>query len=198
MDPIYNEKYTKYQTTRGTFRGWIRSLYMKKAARLVVGPTLDFGCGVGDLLGRLPDGSCGLEYNPHTVEHARLRGLDVTLYDGYSDEWQLSALSLDKKFNTFVISHVLEHFENPFDIFNKLIKAAEKRGVKRLVIIVPGLAGFKIDSSHRKFIEPADFRKFFNSLPDWEIESMRYYPFNFKKASELFPHNELQLVSNKS
>jgi len=195
MDPIYNEKYTEYQSKRGMFRSLIRSIYMSKAASLADGPTIDFGCGIGDLLTRLPDGSCGLEYNPHTVDVARRRGLNVALYDGKLDDWQMSALPENIKFQTMVISHVLEHFENPFEIFTKLINSAEKCSVRRLVIIVPGLAGYKIDDSHRQFIQANDFKRFFECLPTWQIKSMQFYPINVKKISELFTHNELQLVA---
>ncbi|HEY0708378.1 MAG TPA: methionine biosynthesis protein MetW, partial [Polyangia bacterium] len=83
----YDQRYTAYQSDRSFARKWVRGFYLRSAAALLKGPTIDFGCGVGELLTRLPKGSVGLEINPATVEHCRGRGLDVVLYDADGDDW---------------------------------------------------------------------------------------------------------------
>jgi len=197
MNPIYDKNYTDYQLSRGTFRAWVRDIYMRQAARLTQGITLDFGCGIGDLLSKLPLGSVGLEYNPTTVQYAKTRGLDVYLYDGFKDDWQLSSLPSHKKFQTLVISHVLEHFDRPFEILKDLLESVKTRGITRLIIIVPGIAGFKIDKTHRFFVDPTSLENFFSKQTEWQIESMRYFPLNSDLISKIFAHNELQVVVNR-
>lgn len=111
MDSEFDQRYTDYQSQRSALRKWVRRAYLRSAAGQLKGRVLDFGCGVGELLERLPEGSLGLEYNPATVEHCRRKGLDVAVYDGFADDWNLSVLPPGRRFESMVISHVLEHLD---------------------------------------------------------------------------------------
>lgn len=191
----FDASYTEYQTHRSWLRKWVRKLYLRSAATQLKGPTLDFGCGVGELLERLPSESRGVEYNPATVEFCRRRGLPVDAYDGFSDGWQLSAVAPDVRFESMVISHVLEHLEQPAEVLHRLLLAAGARGIRCVLVIVPGRAGYRIDSTHRTFVDAELL-----ALPEivaetgFHLERSQYFPGDFRQIGNWFPHHELQVL----
>ena len=73
----YDKRYADYQANRSALRKLVRRAYLRSAEDLLQGATLDFGCGICELLERLPDGSVGLEYNKQTVKYCNERGLRV-------------------------------------------------------------------------------------------------------------------------
>ena len=85
MDNEFDQRYTDYQSERSALRKQVRRIYLRSAASQLHGPVLDFGCGVGELLEKLPAGSLGLEYNLATVAHCRGKGLEVEAYDGFAE-----------------------------------------------------------------------------------------------------------------
>ena len=191
----FDARYTEYQSNRSLLRKLVRRIYLRSASAQLQGPTLDFGCGIGELLRRLPRGSRGLEYNRATVDFCRKAGLAVDAYDGFADDWTLTALPGGARFQSMVISHVLEHLEHPAEVLRKLMLAARSRGVERILVIVPGKAGFRIDHTHRTFVDMALI-----SSPSvaadtgFVLNRMRYFPGNFRKLGDWFPHHELQVL----
>ncbi|RDY68832.1 class I SAM-dependent methyltransferase [Lysobacter soli] len=190
----FDEGYTAYQTERSAIRRFVRRWYLRSAAAQLRGPTLDFGCGVGELLSRLPAGSKGVEYNRASVEHCRARGLDVAWYDGSADGWSLGTLPAEWRFDSMVISHVLEHLDEPMDVLHRLLAAAAERGVNRVLVIVPGQAGFRIDATHRTFVQWEMLRDALAGVGGWSIARRRYFPGDVRVVGEVFPHHELQVL----
>ncbi|WP_355581796.1 methionine biosynthesis protein MetW [Xanthomonas cannabis] len=191
----FDERYTSYQTDRAPLRKLVRKFYLRSAKSLLRGPTLDFGCGVGELLGRLPEGSRGLEYNAATVAYCRSLGLAVDHYDGFADDWQLSVIPDSIRFESMVVSHVLEHLEAPAAIFSKLARAARRLGVQRLLVIVPGKAGFRSDPTHLTFID-AEFLSRSELLTEtgFRLERSRYFPLDQRWLGDWFTHHEMQAL----
>lgn len=192
MQANYGQAYTLAQAQRSWPRKLVRRAYLNHARNLVEGPTLDFGCGVGELLERLPEGSAGVEYNPATVEYCRSRGLRVDWYDGYADDWSLS--SCDGRYRSLVISHVLEHFDEPMPIFGKLLRAAFTRGIERVLVIVPGRAGFRHDATHRTFVDLGMLAGELAKHADWRKAQSHYFPFPIESAGDWFTYNELHFL----
>ena len=64
----YGSEYTEYQSNRSRIRKLARTPWLRAAEAYVEGPAVDLGCGVGELLARLPAGSMGLEINRSTIE----------------------------------------------------------------------------------------------------------------------------------
>jgi hypothetical protein len=191
----FDKGYTDYQLDRSALRKIVRRAYLRNAASLLEGPTLDFGCGVGELLARLPPGSKGLEYNKATVEYCRRTGLDVDWYDGESDRWTLSVLPPERQFRSMVISHVLEHFDEPTGILRKLLVASAKLGVRRVLVVVPGRAGFRIDETHRTFVDVDVLsRPEIVSGTGFQRRLTRYFPVNLRALGNWIPHHELQAL----
>jgi SAM-dependent methyltransferase len=193
----FDENYTAYQSERSGIRRFVRRWYLHSAASQLHGPTLDFGCGTGELLARLPKGSKGVEYNQASVEYCRAKGLDVSWYDGSADDWSLSTLSADSRFDSMVISHVLEHLDGPMNVLRRLLDAAGIRGVKRALVIVPGQAGFRIDSTHKTFVQWEMLRDAILSIEGWSVARKRYYPGDIRAIGQVFPHHELQVLIEK-
>lgn len=191
----FDRDYTEYQAKRSALRKWVRRAYLLSARKQLRGATLDFGCGVGELLAQLPSGSMGLEYNSTTVEFCRGKGLSVCWYDGMADDWQLSAVPQGRRFESMIVSHVLEHLDEPMAILRKLLSAGRRLGIGRVLVIVPGRAGYRIDDTHRTFVDRA-------MLADagvvegtgFALERARYFPGNLRAIGDWFPHHELQAL----
>lgn len=198
MATEFDDRYTQYQIRRSSLRKAIRVLYLRSAVGGLRGPTLDFGCGVGELLERLPPGSKGVEYNHASVEHCRQKGLSVEWYDGYADDWSLRALPLEWRFQSMIISHVLEHLDDPMGVLRALLKAAEGRGVTRTVVIVPGIAGFRIDATHRTFVGLEMLQAADVGAIGWRAATSRYFPGDWRRIGDHFPHHELQVVFERT
>jgi len=195
MPEAFDQRYTQYQTQRSVLRRFVRRAYLTSARSQLSGPTLDFGCGVGELLSTLPAGSMGLEYNRATVAHCRQLGLDVGWYDGFEDQWQLSAIPEGKRFESMVVSHVLEHLDAPMDVLGRLLGAARRFGVRRVLVIVPGRAGFRIDPTHRVMVDRAMLESADATAGSgFELEKSRYFPGDLRALGDWFPHHELQAV----
>ena len=195
MAGAFNEDYTQYQTQRSGLRKLVRKAYLGSARGQLQGAVLDFGCGVGELLATLPAGSMGLEYNEATVAHCRGKGLDVAWYDGIRDDWSLSAVPRDRRFDSMIVSHVLEHLEAPATILRKLLLAAEGLGIRRVLVIVPGRAGFRIDATHVTFIDRAFLQD--PAIVEgtaWKVATARHFPLDIRAIGDWFPHHELQVV----
>jgi hypothetical protein len=195
MAEEYGEEYVAYQSNRGGVRGWVRGHYLRSALRLLHGRVLDIGCGLGSLLERAPKGSLGLEYNPSAVSHCVARGLDVEHYDGSADEWALSVIPQTRAFESVLISHVLEHLDEPMFVLNRILQWSGARGVERVVVIVPGAIGYRDDPTHRTFVqEPMLSAPSTYEGTCFRPTVRRYFPVNLRAVGNVFRHHELQVV----
>ncbi len=190
--------YTRYQLRRSFVRKFVRRAYLRSAARKLVGPTLDFGCGVGELLTRLPTGSRGVEYNRDTVAYCQRNGLPVDFYDGVTDDWSLGSIAQSGQFQSMVVSHVLEHLDAPAAILSKLLRAADDKGMQRVLVIVPGAAGFRTDPTHTVFVDYGLLAGEQVQLPSgWRRSPPHYFPINLQRFGDVLTHHELQVVFSK-
>jgi hypothetical protein len=180
MSADFDDSYTRYQSDRSWLRKLVRNAYLASARSQVHGPCLDFGCGVGELLARLPEGSKGVEYNRASVDFCRAKGLAVDWYDGEADDWQMTSLPPDWRFESLVVSHVLEHLEQPMSVLRRLLSAAERRGVRRALIVVPGRAGFRIDATHRTFVDWCMISGAGLETMGWTVQRAKYFPLNIR------------------
>lgn len=192
-DEAFGQGYTSYQTNRSKLRKIVRRAYLHSARNKLRGATLDFGCGIGELLQMLPPGSRGLEYNQASVDHCIRSGLDVRWYDGYADGWALSSVEQAKRFESMVISHVLEHLDKPMSVLQKLLASAARLGVSRALVVVPGRAGFRIDATHRTFVDVAMIEHALR-MTEYRIQSHSYFPIDVRAIGDWVTHHELQVL----
>ena len=195
MNGTFDSRYTEYQTTRSPLRKWVRRAYLASARSKLHGATLDFGCGIGELLTTLPAGSMGLEYNEATVAYCLEHGLDVHWYDGMQDGWKLSIINDGRRFESMVISHVLEHLDAPMDVLRSLLVAANRLGMLRVLVIVPGRSGYRKDPTHKTFVDLRMLRDFsVTEGTGFSVLASGYFPGNSRVVGDCFPYHELQVV----
>ena len=166
VSALYAEDYLNYLLQRGFLQKKIRKIYLQDIQKYCLGKTIDFGCGVGELLQLLPEGSIGYEINPLAVDYCKSRGLQVFLYDPENDNYKLQGLPMDQ-YESFTMNHVLEHTENTIEVIKNLFTTCHRIGIKRIVFTVPGIKGFHSDKTHRTFIDMHFFKT--NGLLDNEF-----------------------------
>src|SRR5690606_5235152 len=129
----YDEAYLAYLRDRSAWRRRVRQIYLRDIRQYCIGRTIDFGCGVGELLAMLPDGSVGFEVNPATVSYCKQRGLDVRDYDPLVDAYCLASVS-PGAFDTFTMNHVLEHLKEPASVLSMLFESCSRLEIRRVVL----------------------------------------------------------------
>ena len=196
-EEIYSQDYFDYLHNRSSFRKKVRSFYLNDIKKYCIGKTIDFGCGVGELLKILPDGSVGFEVNKVVVEFCKKNGLNVKLYVPEDDNYEFKTIEAGK-YETFTMNHVLEHLERSADVIGKIFESCNRLGIKRIVFTVPGHKGYKSDATHQTFIN-------MNYLTTsgvtgnqyYQLKVNKYFPLNSEAFSRYFTHNELRLVFDK-
>ena len=179
--------------SRHPLRRLVKKLYLDRVLREISGPTIDFGCGAGQMLERLPAGSVGLEVNPHLVEALRQGGMDVRLYDAAADDFSLSPLE-PNRYRSLVISHVLEHFSDTAQVMHKLWGACRRLGVTTIVAVVPSAKGYASSAVHKTFVNLGWLRD--NGLERCEgyvLDRAGYFPVDAEVVGDWFVFHELHL-----
>jgi SAM-dependent methyltransferase len=190
----YNRAYTDYQLNRSFIRKFIRKLYLNHTVSFSEGKTIDFGCGVGELLRILPKGSKGYDVNKDTVDHCLRQGLNVTIYNPETDDYSLYDCK-PGNYDTLILSHVLEHMENPVDMLRKLFKSCRRIGIGRVIIVVPCLKGYEFDKTHKIYIDLSYINENnLNEIEGYKLHLSKFFPFKFSWAVRHFVYNELLIV----
>lgn len=198
IDQLYSSDYFNYLVKRSKIRRLIRHLYLKDISTYCKGKTIDFGCGIGELLKLLPKGSIGFEVNKVAVDFCTSNGMDVRLYHPELDDYSLSMLE-KSSYTTFTMNHVLEHLENSHAVIEKIFASCHRLGISRIVFTIPGYKGYLSDKTHLTFID----RKYFEehnlfSNPHFKLSHSKYFPINIPNVSSYFTHNELRMVFDAS
>lgn len=193
----FDEQYTRYQADRGVLRRMVRSVYLRHTLKRVQGRTIDFGCGIGELLALLPSGSAGYEVNEASVQYCRRSGLDVRLYRPDVDGYRLNDCQAGQ-FETFVMMHVLEHLQDAPAVLRTLARSCSRLGISRMILVVPGRKGFLHDPTHATFINRAFLAEHgLANLEGYRIVETTYFPIPREWGGEGFTHNEMMVVYDR-
>lgn len=178
-------------------RRFVRGFYLRNLASHLNGKTLDFGCGSGALLERLDAGSIGIEVNEIAANYCQSQGLDVRNLDFLADQTALDFMC-EAGIENIVLNHVLEHFDDPVKILKLILQTAERNLVNRVVIVVPGLAGFKSDATHRTFIKK-DFvqSNALDGYAGYGLSKKYFYPVNIEWLDKVFRYHELHMIFDR-
>jgi len=196
MSAAFDERYAAEQLRRSRhpLRRLIKNLYLRNILRYVDGPTIDFGCGAGQLLARLPAGSIGLEVNPALVRELQAAGLNVARYNTAEDGFQLAGLSAGR-YSTFVMAHVLEHFDEAAGVLRRLLRSCGRLGVRRFILVVPGRKGYLSDATHRTFVDRAYLeRERLLRCEGFSLTLARHFPVDCEALGSYFIYHELIAV----
>jgi len=144
-DILYDEEYHK--SRHGIFLRDPKKIYQKQQEaeekiwthlRGVNGKVLEIGCGLGENIMAHPN-TTGIDISEFIVSEARKRGVNALVMDAKNLKFK------NKEFSGIIMSHMLEHFENPAIILKNVHKLLKKNG--RLVICVPN-PYFMQDKTH--------------------------------------------------
>ncbi|HOW75498.1 MAG TPA: methionine biosynthesis protein MetW [Candidatus Competibacteraceae bacterium] len=192
----YGRAYARTQISRqrNLFRKFIKYFYVSRILRYIVGPSIDLGCGAGQILERLPSGSLGIEINPFLVDDLTQRGLRVIPATENQNRLSLEGVT-PYEFNNLVLSHVLEHFNNADQVLCNLLHDCASLGISTVIIVVPGKTGFDSDPTHKTFIDMDYLRT--RKMIDCEgfrIFHHSYFPGNMRIIGKYFIYHELMIV----
>ncbi len=197
-DDLYSHEYFEYLHNRGALCRWIRTFYLRDIKSYCIGKCIDFGCGTGELLKILPEGSIGFEVNPVAAAYCRATGLTVDVYDPETDDYEFKMIP-ENVYSTFTMNHVLEHIDDAHAVIRKIFKSCHRLGISRIVFTVPGIAGYKSDATHRtfingKYLEAHDLMK----EQEYKLVKSRYFPLNHEAVGRHFTHNELRFIFDQT
>jgi SAM-dependent methyltransferase len=192
----YGFTYAERQLARSRhpLRKLIKGFYLRNLLTDVVGPTIDFGCGSGQILERLPAGSIGFEANKHLVSALSKRGLDARLYEPEIDQLNFKDIPVGQ-FNTLIMSHVLEHFDDAARGLKKILDSCKRLAIKRVIIVVPGKKGYSFDDTHLTFVDRAYIDA--SNLTQYNgfvASQFSYFPFNIAKIGDYFTFHEFKII----
>ncbi len=123
----YDNDYFTWQKKAGEY-GAKQDIWMYKNFIKNSDTVLDFGCGGGYILERLPGNQkYGIDINPVAREIAQQKG--ITVFE------KLDNLPSQKKFDVIISHHTLEHVQNPARILKQLKIYLKKNGT--LICVVP-------------------------------------------------------------
>ena len=199
MSADFDQAYADEQIRRRSspLRRLVKAQYLANLLRRFEGPTIDLGCGAGQLLERLPKGSVGLELNDALIAYLGGLGLDVLKYDAVADDFQLTPLFAPGRgpFRHFICAHVIEHFDDPATAVRKLLHSGARLGLESMVFVVPGSKGFATDRTHKVFVTEDYIRG--NGLADcqpFRLAAVDYFPGNLRQLGDWFAYHELLLT----
>jgi hypothetical protein len=195
MDADYDAQYAAYQlkSAHSWIRSCIRAWYLRSITAHVTGSAVDFGCGMGGLLAMLPKGSCGFDVNVHAVTYSQARGLQVHLYNPAQDAYRFEMLEAGR-YKTFIMNHVLEHFDDVPGCFTAIAASCRRLDVERIILVLPQRKGFYFDTTHKTVVDVRYMRQNgLHSLSGYEIRSVTSFPFP-EFMGKYFTHNELRLI----
>lgn len=192
----YDLEYAQAQLGRrnSALRRFIKGFYLRNLLKDVEGPSIDFGCGAGQILELLPAGSIGLEVNEHLVSALREKDLNVQSYNPEEDQLTFSDLPKGV-YETFIMSHVLEHFENAQTGLKKILDSCTRLGIKKVIIVVPTEKGYQFDETHRTFINESYLQE--NGLSqygDFKLTQLSYFPINSAGIGKFMTFHEMKIV----
>jgi hypothetical protein len=125
--------------------------------------------------------------------------LDVRLYDPAADNYTFKTLHLEYgKYGTLVMSHVLEHLEDPNGTFRRILSSCNALGIERVILVVPGMKGFRSDGTHKIFID----EEYLTEHSLWRVlvysvTKKEYFPFPCSWAGRHFTYNELRAIYDR-
>ena len=195
FDHVYAAE--QLRRSRHQLRRFIKGFYLRHILADVKGPSIDFGCGAGQLLERLPPGSVGLEVNPHLIESLRNSGQTVRQACADIQDFELNGFDRDI-FKTLVIAHVLEHMPDPAAALGVLLAACQRIGIERIIVVVPGAKGYLLDRTHKTFINRAYVESCLPLHSDGFIRSrLSYFPGPWEWIGRYFVFHEMKLVFDR-
>jgi 2-polyprenyl-3-methyl-5-hydroxy-6-metoxy-1,4-benzoquinol methylase len=165
--------------------------YRWKLQSLDLGFVLDVGCGLGRNLDNLGGHGVGVDHNEECVAEARRRGFVAFT----ASEFEKSEFAVSKRFDSLLLSHVLEHLtgDEGRQIITEYLRYIRRPGGK-VVLITPQEVGYRSDPTHKTYLGLSDLARIANEA-GLQVVHTASFPFPPWVGRYLFPYNENVLVS---
>lgn len=182
LDRFQNKRWKKILDVQAPYRWNIRRMGLNR--------TIDVGCGNGRNLQFLPDGSIGVDHNPHLVDSARARGLTAyTTEEFFADP----TVSAPGRFDSMLASHLIEHMHRnqALEVLRAYLPSVRSGG--RVVCITPQERGFSFDPTHIEYTDFVGLRQITDELG---LKYLRQYSFPFPRwLGKVFVYNEFNHIA---
>lgn len=165
-----------------------RRWFFRPLAQVFRGRVLDIGCGVGHFLSVYAQ-AVGLDINPHCIRYCREQGFEVIGGDASSLPFVTAS------FDGILLSHVLEHMEDPSVTLSEAVRVLKGGGI--LYIRVPTTTGYLIDRTHKSYLTYPSIRDMLRRV-GCSVIKHDYYPIPWKALGEVIVYNELRVIARKS
>jgi SAM-dependent methyltransferase len=164
LDKIYFEYLSQRSFLGKIYRNFI--LY-PRLNKYLKGKALDIGCGIGDMLS-YRENTIGLDINPLNVNYCKKKKLEAFLMKKGRVPFK------DQSFDSVLLDNVLEHISTPTLLFNEIKRVLKTNGI--LLIGVPGIRGFEIDSDHKIFYDEIKLNNLAKKF-NFSVNDVFYTPF---------------------
>jgi 2-polyprenyl-3-methyl-5-hydroxy-6-metoxy-1,4-benzoquinol methylase len=167
----------------------VQEPYRRRYQKIIIGSTLDIGCGVGRVLQWLSADSVGVDHNPMSVDHCRKMGLRAFT----NHEFDTSVHK--EKFDNLLLAHLLEHLseEDQIQILRTYLPCLKEGG--KIIVVTPQQRGYKSDSTHITYTDGDEVALLFEQL-QIKVDSSKSFPFP-RVVGRVFTYNEFQVVGIK-
>jgi len=157
---------------RSRIRKWLRyMLFIRPIVHQLQGYVLDIGCGPGVYLEYYPGPSLGIDAHPNNIRICKAKGVRAIQEDA-------NQFVKEETFDTILISHVLEHLDNPAGVIENAYLSLKYGG--RIIIIVPCYEGFAVglngENAHKHFIDEDYINEKMKSLGGKKMHSSIFPP----------------------
>ncbi|RXZ51009.1 class I SAM-dependent methyltransferase [Agromyces fucosus] len=166
----------------------VQAPYRWNLRRVLIGRTLDVGCGIGRNLANL-EHAVGVDHNAASIAIAKKRGhVAFTV-----EEFQASSYAVADAFDSLLFAHVLEHMPRgeAIELVRRYLPYLRSGG--RVCFVTPQERGYASDPTHIEFV---DFEGLHEIVRALGLRLERSYSFPFPRWSgSMFIYNEFVVVA---
>lgn len=185
----YQKNYFERLIKRPPFKIWMRKLFFYALKPHLKGDILDLGCGIGDVANFVSDRTryFGVDINPYCIEYLQNKGLWAKLGSAY--QIPLESKSID----VVIMSHVLEHLDDPTTAMNEISRVMRPLGT--LILIVPMRYGYSTDSTHKIFYGKNQLGEIMMEH-NYDVQSINIFPIPLEFLGNFFYFFEYRLIAH--
>lgn len=169
----------------------VQRVYAWNLRRLKPGFMLDVGCGIGRNLRAVRGNGIGVDHNPHSVAYARTLGFAAFT----PDEFRASPYCKPGRFDSILVSHVLEHMieSDAEKLVDEYLPYLRSGG--QLIVITPQESGFHGMPTHIRFTAFEEVERLYRRS-GLKLQSRASFPLP-RRFGPWFRYNEFVLSAVK-